>query len=314
MPISTNNARSDPHALTLGSRVDQLSRLGLATVVGGLVGILLLTIWNHEDRGVGVVAVGTEDGISVLVTSGHRRVLIESGATGEALENGLGAHLPPLHRDLDLVLIHKGSGDGARQPQSRHRWTLDRPPMSGSRRLATSSTVSLPNDVSIDLLLEPGPDSRERGWVAAIGLGSSVVAIAGGESDWVSRTVSARRPGILVMAREGSSIEGTGYAAPLVLMGAGEVGQGAPADIGSAVVPMFPAQTMVFLLHARGVEVPDSLADRFDQRAATPRTSSRRLLCRRSSNSHRILARSSSERRTSRSASPIAFATRTAFR
>ena len=282
-------------------------------VGGGLVGILLLVVWDKEERGVRVVAVGTEGGISVLVSSGHRRVLIESGAMGDALVDGLGDHLPPLHRDLDMVLTDS-STDGAPSWDRRvtRRWVLGNSPLPASERLVSSSTITLPDGVTIRLLLEPGPDGDRRGWVAMIERRSAVVAIASGGSPWVSSAVVRRQPGVVILAREDSLDELKSSTAPLILTA--EDDRSMPTGQRDSVVRLFPAQSFVFRLRDSGVEVPGSLTERLDQRAATPSTSSRPLLGTRSSNSRRISVRNSSERKTSKPARARALATNTAFR
>ena len=276
---------------------------------------MLLVIWDYQERGVRVVAVGTEHGVSVLVTSGHRRVLIESGAAGEALADGLETHLTPLHRDIDLTVSDArnrndpfSTGHGSDQ-----RWSLRTSPTDGSKTLGTSTTVSMPNDVSIEILMEPGHVDEARGLVASVRRGSAVVVIASGTSRWVTAAVSQRDAGVVIAAVDRSAEAGTLQGAPLLLVPAEDVDRTSPSAVGSTVVRVFPGQSMVFRLHELGVELPDSLDRRLGQRAATPSASSRPLGGTRASNSRRMSVRSSSDRRTSRPARAIAFATRTAL-
>ena len=314
MPASTSRLRRLSLLASLTARLDHLAKLGLAAVGGGLVGILLLVIWDHQERGVRVVAVGTEGGISVLVTSGHRRVLIESGSTGGALRDGLDDHLPPLHRDLDLVMTDSGIDGGPAWGQRvARRWVLGDVQRTGSERLVSSSTISLPDGVAVRLLLEPGPDGGRRGWVTIVERGQAVVAIAGGGGPWVSSVVARHRPGVVIIAREDSTEVSQSATPPLLMTPAGDDRSSSTGQL-DTVVRLFPAQSYVFRLRDSGVEVPSPLSEQLDQRAATPRTSSRPLLGTRSSNSRRISARSSSELRTSRPARAIALATKTAFR
>lgn len=313
MPGWTHRPHPAVNAGWHSPRIEHLTRIGLAAVAGGLVGILLLTVWGYEERGVRVVAVGTERGVSVLVTSGTRRVLVASGSTGDALDDGLDEHLRPLHRDLDLVLIDpgtEGADFGARG--TGRRWTLGGDTVSGVERVDSSGSIALPHGVVIDLLIEPGPVGSVRGWVAAISREHAVVAIAGGTSPWVSATAASRRPGVVIAAR--ATGEPVASTAPLLLTRASGDERPSSTEHAGTVIRLHPAQSMVLRLHDRGVELPGSVGDRLDRRAATPRTSSRPLPGTRSSNSRRISARSSSERRTSRPARAIALATRTAFR
>ena len=310
MPASTSRAGRP------STRAERAYHLGLAVVADGLVGITLLLVWDYQERGVRVVAIGTERGISVLVTSGHRRVLIESGGDGNALSDGMNAYLTPLHRDIDITLTDARAGDGD-SPAARgsgRRWTLGSSATDASAAIGASSTVTMPNDVSIDVLVEPGPVGDPRGWVAAIRRGSSVIVVAGGEGRWVSAAVSQRGAGIVIAAAVTASFEATSaYAAPVVLTADRDVAGSSPSGVAANAYRVFPSQTMVFRFHERGVEVPEALEDRLDQRAATPSASSRPFAGTRASKSRRMSARSSSERSTSRPDRAIAFATRRAF-
>ena len=296
---------------------ERACHLGMAAVVGGLVGLVLLLVWDYQERDVRVVAVGTKDGISVLVTSGRRRVLIESGVDGTDSPDGLASYLTPLHRDIDVTLTDGRTGDGT-MPRSRgsgQRWMLQSSTTDGPEPVGVSSTVTMPNDVSIDLLLEPGPAGEEQSWIASIRRGSAVVAVAGGDGRWVWSAVSQRDAGVVVMAADGrDGGQGLPYAAPLFLTPDRHVDGNSPSHLGASVVPVFPAQVVVFRLHERGIEVPVALQDRLDQPAATPSASSRPFTGTRASNSRRMSVRRSSERRTSRPAKAMALATRTAFR
>ena len=312
MPTSTSRIPVP----SLSTRAARACHLVLAVIASALVGLILLLVWDYQERGVRVVAVGTEDGISVLVTSGHRRVLIESGADGKALSDGLNGHLTPLHRDVDLTVTDAGAADGSTSAErgSGQRWTLDASSTDGSQTLGASTTISMPNDVSIDLLIEPGPVDQARGWVASVRRGSALVVIASGTSRWTSAAVAQRDAGVVVMAAAHGAAESTPpYAARLVLTSDGDVNGTSPSGVAANLVRVFPAQTMVFRLHERGVEVPEALEDRLDQRAATPSASSRPPAGTRASNSRRMSARSSSERRTSKLARAIALATSTAL-
>ena len=287
----------------------------LAAVAGGLVGVLLVATWDYQERGVRVVAVGTEHGISVLVTSGHRRVLIESGATGRSFDHGLDAHLTPLHRDLDIVLVDPDvDATAAPSRASSRRWSLGSSTIGGVETLDTSTSISLPDDLSIEVLLEPGPVGEDRGWVVMISRGTAVLGVAGSDDDWVTSVIDGRGPGVVIAATDGATASPDRSSAPLTVLARRVMDGSTSSTPAQTIVALSPGESMVFRLHDRGIEVPDAIADRLAQRAAMPRTSSRPLLGTRSSNSRRISARSSSERSTSRPARAIAPATLTAFR
>ena len=289
---------------------DRLVWAALAAVGGAVAALLLTAWWDWEERGVRVVAVGTEQGISVLVTSGHRRVLIASGSSGRALGDGLGPYLLPLHRDLDVELLVGDSRRSGREAEQR--WSLGANEVNGVEAIATSTSIDLPGDVAISVALEPGRRSSERSWVAVVAHGRSVVAIVGPATPWSTARVASTHAGVVIVATTvtGDAQPSVDETATLVPAKSQPAEQGA----GTSVIRVFARQSLVFRLSGAGVELPGPVADALGQRAAMPSASSRPLLGMLASNSARTWSRSSADRRTSRPASAIALATSTALR
>ena len=235
----------------------------LAAVAGVLVGVLLVATWDYQERGVRVVAVGTEHGISVLVTSGHRRVLIESGVTGRSLDHGLDAHLTPLHRDLDIVLVDPDvDATAAPSRASSRRWSLGSSTIGGVETLDTSTSISLPEDLSIEVLLEPGPVGEDRGWVVMISRGTAVLGVAGSEDDWVTSVIDGRGPGVVIAASDGATASPDRSSAPLTVLARRVMDGSTSSTPAQTIVALSPGESMVFRIHDRGIEVPDAIADR----------------------------------------------------
>lgn len=295
------------HVTSIGVRLPQAA---LAAVVGAVVALALVAWWDYEERGVRVVAVGTEHGLSVLVTSGHRRVLIVSGSSGRALGDTLGPYLRPLHRDLDVELLVGDTRASGRE--AARRWALGGDDRNGEEAIAASSSIALPGGVSIDITLEPGPRAAPRSWVAVVTHGRSVVAITGPATPWSTAAVAATRAGVVIVATSTTDDDHGSSAGTATLVPATARPAGRPA--GAGVLRVFARQSIVLRLTSQGVELPDTVVEALGQRAGSPRASSRPLLGMLASNSDRTSLRSSADRRTSSPASAMALATSTALR
>jgi hypothetical protein len=100
----------------------------VGAVLGLLTSGLLVGTWYRDARGLSVTVLGAGRQASVLVTSHHRRILIAAGTNGASFSNALADALPPMDKELDVVLVDPEASvdvrDRARALESRVIWTL----------------------------------------------------------------------------------------------------------------------------------------------------------------------------------------------
>ena len=94
-------------------RLHRLKILSIGTIIGALLGALWFGQSAADEHGVKVVAIGTGDGVSTLITAGHQRILVVAGNDRDALASVLTSSLRWNQRTLDLAIIASDADDEA---------------------------------------------------------------------------------------------------------------------------------------------------------------------------------------------------------
>jgi hypothetical protein len=152
--------------------------LTLGAVLGLLASGLLVGAWHRDARGLSVTVLGAGRQASVLITSHHRRILIAAGTNGASFSNALADALPPVDKQLDVLLIDPSASldvrDRARALQARVVWTLpdaDEPTVADT--VERSFSIEFDDETSLRFIV------RDDGaWLAILTSSAGPVVIA----------------------------------------------------------------------------------------------------------------------------------------
>lgn len=130
-----------------------------------LVSGILVNGWRQQSQGLAVTVFGAGRQASVLIVSDHRRVLFAAGTNGSHFANALADALPPVDKELDLVLILPAASEDVREAAralpAKVIWMLPEPK---SRPMAETieRSFTLDFDERTRLTVSVLPDLRWR--------------------------------------------------------------------------------------------------------------------------------------------------------
>jgi hypothetical protein len=201
--------------------------IGGGALTGSIFGIGLDVHWHRMGTGTSVCVLGAGKRVSVLITHEQRRILFASGSAGSLFSNAIGAALPAVGGEIDLLLLDPEASadveDRARNLPHRELLLLpgldDRVDQTTIRR---SFVVSMGEDVSVRVDLDGGSP-----WAATVQSGTDRIDIipSGSERKTVAGVVVCLDGSVGLdagwAARVGPPVPGSGDA--YVAVGAGEI-------------------------------------------------------------------------------------------
>jgi hypothetical protein len=179
--------------------------LAVGAVLGFLTSGLLVGAWHRDAHGLSVTVLGAGRQASVLVTSHHRRILLVAGTNGASFSNALADALPPIDKQLDVVLIDPAASqevlDRARSLRARLIWTLpDAGQPAAADTVERSFSIELDSETSLQLVIDGA-----GGWHAELRAAAGVLIVSPDAQSLAHQTAIAAAA-VLTHAHEDAAI------------------------------------------------------------------------------------------------------------
>ena len=260
-------------------RLRRLRLFALGVLIGALGAAVLYGESAAREHGVRVVAIGTGNGISTLVTAGRQRILVVAGDDATSLHDALDEELWWTQRSLDLIFVAADSSETSIRSSlwelnAKVRWDLDGVDAGGQPGLP--ARIELKHDLTATMEIEPGGLSQPRDWMLKLERGGQRLAILGGRSRWsFDRTVDWR-PSVAMVS---TAAPATGDVRNSVVLVPGEA-DGERTDQANHV-RVVSGNAITFRMTERGIEaevpahVSDALSAQRDQSQAVNESAAR---------------------------------------